>query len=1020
MEFILTSKHKIKFKMKEAVLRSLIWKSRRFAKSSLTIIILFITLCTASAQSKKVSGNVKDSSGEPLIGASVYLEGTTTGTITDIDGNFNIDAESNQQLVISYIGMQSVTMLVGEQSTIVVTLEAATALDEIVVVGYGVKLKSDVISSVASIKPENMTKVATSDIGEMLRGKAAGVLVTLANGAPGSSSNILIRGQNSINGGNSPIVIVDGVPVGNINDINPNDISSVEILKDAAAQSIYGARASNGVILITTKRGKSGKTKVSYNGAAGTQTINRNFDIYSGEEFAQLKREAFRSANLGVFPADEKILSALELASVTSGEFINWEEEILRTGSTQNHNLSIATGSKNTNLYTSFNLFDQKGVISSSDFTRITGRVNLDQTVNKWLKLGMNTSFQISKSNNPNVGGVLLTSLTTSPLGQIYDEDGSLRYLPGGFAENKNPLIDLQETNTFSENRNDILNVFVDVTPFSNFNYRLNGSRRSWNGKSRSYNTAESVTGITNGGLGRGNITFQDNVEWQVENIFSYNPKLGKKNNLSLTGVQSVTESKYNRLSNNATDLPNDILGIYGLESAATNIPDISGNRRGLVSFAAKAEYNFASKYYINLAGRADASTVFGSDNKWGFFPSIGLGWNLHLEPFMKDNTSIDLIKVRASYGSVGNEGIAPYQSLSSALQRDYIINGKKVSGYVPGDFLPNPNLKWETSTTLNTAVDFGFFKNRITSTVEFYNTRTRDLLVDQALNAGLGYTRKKTNLGEVENQGIELSLTAALIRKKDFNLNIGGSISRNRNKIISLYGLDEDGDGVEDNDVGNGWFIGQPINVFYQYQAVGIFQEGEDIASSHQPGSKPGDIKLFDRFPDDGNLNAANDRVLTQAGPDWFGNFNFGINYKGLDLSADIIAVQGVTRYNNFLVGYSEGGSLRGIKNGIKQNYWTPENPSGNFPRPNEANDPVNLFALALQDASYVRLQNITFGYSFPSKFMSNLGIESFRVFATGSNLMTITDYQSYSPEKNPSDYPEAVTFVGGIQLSF
>lgn len=991
-------------------------------RTSLLFMILGFVFTNTNAQQNFITGTILDDLGAALPGVTIVIEGTSTGTLSGDNGEFNIQATPEQTLNFSYYGKETVSIVVGTQTKINLTMkDDSKTLEEVVVIGYGTKKKSDLISAVSSVKPEDMTKVATSDIGEMLRGKAAGVQITLNDGGPGASSNILIRGQNSINGGNSPIVIVDGVPVGNINDINANDIASLEILKDAAAQSIYGARASNGVILITTKRGKEGRSSVSYTGASGIQSINRNFDIYSGDEFAQLKREAFRTSNLGVYRNDVDVMSALEIASIESGEYINWEEEILRNGRTENHNLSISSGTAKTNVYTSFNLFDQEGVIDNSDYTRVTGRINVDQRVNNWFKLGINTSFQYSVENSPNVGGILLTSITTSPLGKVYNDDGSLRYLPGGFEENKNPLIDIYETNTKSQNRNDIVNVFMDISPIKGFNYRLNASRRSWNGKALSYNTSESITGITNGGLGRGNITLQDNVEWQVENIATYKPQLGTtKNNLNLTLVQSVTESKYNSLALNANDLPNDILGIYGLESAAINTPFISGNRRGLLSAAARAEYDYNSKYYLTVSGRADASTVFGANNKWGFFPAVGIGWNVHHEKFMENITPIYNLKLRASYGSVGNEGIAPYQSLSSALQRDYIINGVKVSGYVPGDFLPNPNLRWETSTTLNAAVDIGLFKNRITSTIEYYNTRTTDLLVDQALNAGLGYTRKKTNLGEVENEGLEVTFNSAIVRKKDFNLNLGFIFSRNVNKIISLYGLDEDGDGIEDNDVANRWFIGQPINVYYQYMAVGIFQEGEDIVSSNQPSAKPGDIKLFDRYPDDGPLNAANDRVLTKAGPDWFGSLNLSIQYKSFDFSADVNTVQGVTRYNNFLVGYSEGGSLRGIKNGIKQNYWTPENPTGNFPRPNESNDPNNLFALALQDASYTRLQNITVGFTLPNTVLASRGLSRLRIYATGSNLITITDYQSYSPEKNPNEYPEAVTFVAGLQVNF
>lgn len=986
-------------------------------------LILFMCLIfnNVNAQQKTITGTVVDVDGMPLPAVNITIDGTTNGAQSDFDGNFSIEAGSDNTLTFSYIGMNSVSIVVGNQTNIQVVLEeSAESLDEVVVVGYGERRKSDLVSSVASVKPAEMIKVPTADIGEMLRGKTAGVQVTLSDGGPGSSSSILIRGKNSINGGNDPIVIADGVPVGNINDINPNDIESLEILKDAAAQAIYGARASNGVILITTKRGK-GKTKVNYTGYTGINTINRNFDIYTGDEFAQMRREAVRSANLGVYLPDEEIFSDIELASIQSGEYIDWEKEIIGTGVIQNHNLSVSSGSENTSVYSSFNYLNQEGVIPNSDYNRVSARINIDQKVNDWLTIGVNTSFQWSDEERPNVGGVLLTSITTSPLGQIYNEDGSFRYLPGGFEENKNPLIDIYETERKSYNRNDIINAFLDVTPFKNFKYRLNASRRSWNGKNLSYNSAESVSGITNGGAGNGSIEYQDNVEWQLENIFSYKVDFkDSKHNLDLTGVQSFTESKYNRFINVANKIPNDILGIYGLEAAETNTPYISGNRRGLVSGVLRAEYSFDSRYYFNISGRADGSSVFGSENKWGFFPAVAASWNAHNEVFLQDSKTINNLKLSLSYGSVGNEGINPYQSLSTALQRDYIIDGEKVSGYVPGDYLPNPNLKWETSTTLNARVDVGLWSNRLTATAEFYNTRTKDLLIDQALNAGLGYTRKKSNIGEVENQGYEFSVNGAIVRNKDLKINLGLIFSKNDNKIISLYGFDEDGDGIEDDDVGNNWFIGQPIDIYYRYLAVGIFQEGEDIASTHQPNALPGDIKLYDRFPDDGELNPDNDRVLTSRVPDWFGTLNFDLEYKWIDFSLALNTVQGVMRDNPFLYGYNEGGSLRGIKNGIKQDYWTPENPGGNFPRPNEANDPVNGNSLGIQDASYVRLQNVTLGYSFQEDFLSKSGLTKLRLYFTGSNLFTITDFESYSPEKNPNEYPEAVTYVLGLQFGF
>lgn len=977
-------------------------------------------LSQALAQEVTVTGVVTDASdGASLPGVNIIIEGTSKGTVTDIDGVYSIELEKGSVLIFSFTGYEALSIPVIGQTTIDVALATdVQALQEIVVVGYGTKRKSDLISSIASVKAEDMLKIPTSDIGEMLRGRAAGVLVTLGDAGPGSSSNILIRGKNSINGGNAPIVIADGVPVGSINDINPLDIASVEILKDAAAQAIYGARASNGVILITTKRGREGKINVNYSSFYGTQTVQRHFDTYSGEEFAGLKREAFRSDNNNQFLADEDVFTPTELEVLNSGEFIDWENEVLQLAPIQNHNVNISAGTEKTSLYASVNYLNQQGVVPGTSYEKATIRLNADQHINDWLKFGVNTSWQISENNDPGTGGTLQRTVTTSPLGKIYNDDGTYRLNPTGVQESFNPLLDLDETSNLKTDRNDIMNVFVDVSPVKGFNYRINASRRSWNRKSQGYSTKESLTGITAGGLGQGYIQFEDNVEWQLENILTYNKSI-VLHNFGFTALQSITESKYSRLQNDVTNLPNDLLEIFGLESAQINQPYISANRRGLVSFAGRVEYDYDSRYYINLSARADASTVFGANNKWGYFPAIGLGWNVHQESFFDNAGALDYLKLRGSYGSVGNQAIDPYQSQSTADQLDYIFNGQKVTGYSPGSFLPNPDLRWETSTTLNLAVDFGIWNSRLFGTIEFYDTRTKDLLIDQALNAGLGYTRIKTNLGEIQNRGIELTLNGVLVNKKDVRVNAGMTFAKNNNKILSLYGLDEDGDGVEDDDVGNQWFIGYPIDVYYQYQPVGIYQAGEDIVHSHQPLAEPGDVKLFDRFPDDGELNA-DDRVITESPADWFGSFFFDANIKGFDLSANVITVQGVIRNNPYLYNYVDGGSLRGILNGVKQDYWTPENPTGNWPRPQESNDRLFIWTLGLQDASYFRLQNVTLGYSFNEKALAKMGLGKLRVYVTSQNPLTITDYQSYSPEKNPNDYPEATSVVGGIQVKF
>jgi TonB-linked SusC/RagA family outer membrane protein len=993
-----------------------------YLKLILTLIVCILS-ASMSAQENVVSGQVTDNTAMPLPGVNVHVKGSAKGTLTDFDGNFSINVPSKGILVFSFIGMEEVSVETENKKNLKVVLKPnSQVLDEIVVVGYGVKKKSDVISSVASVKSDDLIKVATSDVGEMLRGKAAGVQVTLADGGPGSSSSIQIRGKKSINGSNEPIVIADGIVIGSINDINANDIASLEILKDAAAQSIYGARASNGVILITTKRGKTGKAKIAYNGFSGVQTVNRNFDIYSGEEFAQLKREAFRTSNNGVYRADNEVFTPLELESIQSGKYIDWENYILGTGVTNNHSLSVSSGNEKSSIFTSINYINTTGVIPNSDFEKVAMRINVDQRINDWLKIGMNASLQFSEGNNPNVGNILNNSINTSPLGSIYNEDGSFRHLPGGIQETPNPLIDIYETRTNQLNRNDIANVFMDINITKGFTYKLNTSRRSWNYKGMSFNSSKSLSGIANSGQGSGNILFKDNVEYQLSNILNYNFKVADKNHFAATAVHEITASEYNEFKNTASRIPSDILGIYGLEGAFLNVPEIAGNERSLVSFAGKLEYDFDNKYYFTVSGRADGSSVFGKNNKWGYFPAANVAWNVYKEDFIMEHAPvISNLKLRASYGRVGNQPQNPYQSMATASQRDYIINGVKVSGYVPGNQLSNPDLKWETSTQLNLAVDFGLFKNRLSGTVEVYNTDTTDLLIYEALNADTGYTTKLSNLGKVNNKGLEVSLNSDLIKKKDFNLNLGLTFTKNKNSLVSIYGKDENGDGKEDDSPGNSWFIGKPIDVYYQYKAVGIYQIGENIPVVTGTTLYPGDIKLYDANPANGSTpNPDEDRIITSKMPDWFGTVSLSMKYKRFDFSADIYTVQGVTKDNAYLYGYVQGGSLRGVKNGIKQNYWTPENPGGNWPRPRDGNDPPYIYTLGLQDASYVRLQNVSLGFTLPQNALQSLGLSNLRLYLTGSNLITITDFQSYSPEKNVGEYPEPVTCVVGLQLGF
>jgi len=1003
-------------------------------KLLILIASVFLLGVEVMAQNKiTVAGKVTDEQGQGFPGANILVQGTSTGTTSDATGNFVVEAAEDANLVISFIGYKTQTVAVAGRSSIDISLIAdAETLAEVVVVGYGTQKKSDVISSVAQVNPETMLKVPSSDVGEMLRGRAPGVFVTLSNAAPGGSSNIVIRGTRSLTGGSNPLVLADGVPVNSINDINPNDIASLEILKDAAAAAIYGSRASNGVILITTKRAKVGKTDVSYNGYYGVQTVKRYFDTYNGDEFANLKREAARTANGGVYLPDASVFTPIEQEVLQSRQFVDWSKELLRPSQYQSHNISFSTGTEKTTVYSSINYMNQQGIYPGTDLNRVTLRLNADQKISEWLKVGLNTNFQISGRNEPGTQQPLISSITASPLGKIYNDDGTYRLHPTGVTESFNPLLDLKEVTNKRKENISYINLFIDVTPWKGFKYRLNASRKSGVRNNESYSTSKSQAGVTSGGFGSGYIEFRDSTEYQLENIVDYKKSIDR-HNLGFTFVQSVIETTglYNQTAGGL--FPNDLLGIYGLPSAGTIAPPkLRTDKRDLVSFVGRVQYDYSGKYYVNASFRTDGASVFGKNNKWANFPSVGIGWNVHTESFLQNNSIVSNLKLRATYGSVGNQGIAPYQSQSVATARDYVINGTtRISGYTPGSILPNPNLKWETSTTFNAGVDFGLWKNRVSGTVEFYDTRTHDLLVRATIPSSTGYQYQYQNVGEIQNKGIEVALNTVAYEKNDLVINVGVMFTKNINKILHLYG-DKNGDGIEDNDIANNWFIGSPTTVQYRYKAIGIFQQGENIVSSPQPLAQPGDIKLLDK--DKSGVIDDKDRVITPNGvPNWYGSIYSDIKYKGIDFSFNVVTVQGITRDNPYLYEYVKGGSLRAVLNGVKQNYWTPENPTGNWPRPNASNDPANITTLGMQDASYIRLQNLTLGYTLKEALTSKLHLTKFRIYVSAQNPLTITKFQAYTPDRSPqtqaqdqsgtggaNQYPEAISFIGGIQVKF
>jgi len=1004
--------------------------------SSSLIILMCILFTNVYAQQKPVSGTIVDVTGMPLPGVNIIIDGTSRGTLSDFDGNYSIQAASNETLSFSYVGMQTVSVVVENQSKIDITLVSDSVLDEIVIIGYGSKKIDDVVGSVAIVDPEEMTKVATADVAEMLRGQATGVRVTVGNPGVGQSSNIVVRGQASLTN-NAPLVIVDGVPIGALNDINPNDIATLSVLKDAASLAIYGARAANGVILITTKKGKSGRSTVSYNGFSGVQMFNKNFETYSPAEWADMVREGDRHANLGVINSDEVIFASLN-DNIQNGVTTDWEDLILRTGTLQNHNISFSAGTDNATVFASVNYIDQQGIVINNDFDRVTSRINATGKITDWLDIGANVMFQFSNTTSPrNVNNAISLAVSANPFGTPYNDDGSLNlfYLDTYNSDITNPLVDLYETISETESKNDMINLYANFGLFEGFNYKLNLSRRTWNNKNRQYSTLDSESGQRTN-FGSGLLRYRDVTEWQLENIFTYSTDFNSDNlhQLDLTGVQSMFSTNYTDFQVNGAGFVTDALGAYNLGLASSVTIDDNnngGSKRNLVSFVARAEYNYDSRYYLSASMRADASSVFAQNEKWGYFPAVGVSWNAHNESFLEEVGAISNLKITLSYGQIGNqEAVDPYgTTILASIGRTDTNAGiftENTSRFI------SPNLTWETTTNLNAKLDFGFF-NRINGTIELYNNETNDLIQTVNLPADSGFDAQILNVGTVVNKGIELGLNGDLFKTPDLTVNLGITFTKNKNEIIDLGG-DQNGDGVIDiNDAyqttnGNWLIPGQPISVSYRNIDGGIWQSGEDIQGSTllsgdnntslRNSSMPGWYKPFDGNGD-GVFDAVSDRVVLPLVEDWYGSAILNVKYKGFDLTANFLTVQGLYRQNDFLSEYAKGGDHRGIFNTVKQNYWTPENPGGDFARPITSGSGIsNVWWGNMQDASYVRLQNVTAGYALPSSVFTSIGLSKLRVYVTGSNLWTYTDFQSFSPEASLDRSPEPVTIVAGLEI--
>lgn len=981
----------------------------------------------AQGQRNPISGTIKGNDGAPLPGVNILIEGKLIGTQSDFDGKFSIHAKEGDVLLFSYVGFRSQKVTIGESLTIdLIMQEEENALEEVVVVGYGSVKRSEITGSVSNVKVENIVGQPTADLDGMLKGAVPGLYVTSGNVRPGATSNVILRGVSSLKGGNSPLYVVDGIPVDNIQDLNISDVESISVLKDASAQGIYGSRASNGVILITTKRGKNtgGKVNVSYSGYVSFQNMNPNFRVFDGEEYLAVRREGGRAdtANasnnwVGEYLPDENLFSDFELELIESKQYSDWYQYAFNKNvPLTKHDISLYGGDKKTQYKASLGYFDQEGMRPDSGYERFTANLSLDKTISETFKTGI--SSYLTHSEQQSESADYVDFITYTPLAKIFDEEGELVRFPLGDTKLINPLLYNESNEEFNDAYRGLFSGYIEVTPkfLKGFSYRFNATADMRFTEKNEFNSFKDPDSE---GIGYARVDNTTTANYLIENVINYNNTLFGNHKLNVTLMQGWQENNYHRTSAIGNQLGNDFFGINSLGSSVETEIQRIASLRTILSYMGRVNYSINDKYLFNVTVRKDGSSVFGANNKWGVFPSASFGWNINNENFMKNISWIDQTKIRVSYGQIGNQAISSYGSLATADNSYYVQGTTSVVGYLPGSTLPNPNLKWETTSTFNASLDFAFLKNRIYGTFEVYDKLTEDLLVDRNLPSLSGYTRMPDNLGAVNNKGIELSLTGRLVSTEDFSWSLTTIFSTNKNTLAKGV-LQDDTTGEFIDDEANNWYIGESVNTSRQYVYDGIWQIDDDYTKYDDPllpsVTRPGDIRVKD-LNGDGFITEEGDREFVTTDPDWMGSINTRLKYKRFEFSMDVYTVQGVKKYNQFLGNQNYGGSLGLFSNGVKIDYWTPENPIDNGYRPNYSIASEYRGTFALRDASYIRIRNITMAYNVPESLLNGTKV---RLYVALDNPWTKTDWIGYSPEGTASSYPETKNFTVGMNVNF
>lgn len=1036
------------------------------------VFLLCLLPLWAYAQNITVKGTVKDNTGEPVIGASVVQKGTSNGIVTDIDGNFTLDVPSNSTIVVSFIGYKTLEIPVAGKKLIDVTMKEDTEmLDEVVVVGYGQMKRSDLTGSVVSVSDAAIKKSVPTSIDQVLQGRAAGVQIQANTGMPGGSSAIRIRGVNSLNATNQPIFVIDGVIVDSsssdngtsnpLSSINPSDIVSMDVLKDASATAIYGARASNGVIMITTKRGKAGEGSITYDGYVGWQSMPKKLEVMNLREYAAHKNVI---ADAGISNADNNFIRPELL-----GEGTDWQDELYRNALMTSHNLSMTGGSEKITYAFSAGYLDQEGIALGSSFKRLSLRGNLDAEIKKWLKGGINFALADSKQKVGTENSVIMNALTSAPSVAVYNPDGGFDG-PDDVWQPDNPVALATIKDNHNKKENFRFSAYLEATILKGLTFKTELSA-DYNLNKYYFYEPDWKFGVKENNTRTGKWTKNDSKYWSWRNILTYNRNFLEKHNINVMLGQEMSESHWESQVSNATGF----LSNSATDPSAGDVSKSSGtgyqNNSSIFSYFGRAFYSYDDRYLLTATLRRDGSSKFADGNRWGWFPSAALAWKISNESFLKDNPVINNLKLRFGWGTTGNQNVSDwaYIALLSTKTTPWgtgVLNGNTA----------NPDLKWETTYSTNIGLDVNLFDNRIEFIADIYYKKTKDLLLQVGLpsflgSAGYGAAANPwANVGSLENKGIELTLNTVNIDNGKFSWRSNFVLSMNRNKVKELdtetgslpYTLQI----ADDNHTITNTVVGQPIGQFWGFKVIGRFNEPTDFYYKDASGNvkevpRPegnaiakgetwlGDY-IFEDVNKDGVINADDQTFIGNPEP----KFTYGIgntfSWKGLDLTIFLSGSYGndVVNYNRRWLEQSgaNGNILKAATNVAQVEMIDPNGPEDfrNYhvvggdpysPRIYKGSDKHKNWRMSdryVEDGSYLRIQNISLGYTLPKKWLQKTPIQNLKIYANLQNVYTWSKYKGYDPEvgclwgnslMNGVDYgryPSPRIYTFGLNVSF